>query len=245
MQAWDKIQQMIKRFRLKPTLPAVSVQAGAKTVSLLFVRHPRARRYRLRLRPDGTAQVTIPRRGSVLAARSFVDQHLAWLDRQVRRRESQPGPVEWRIGAEIYFRGERVRIETAEGKLRFGSQTLPMPVPAAGLRAAIEKHLWKLARTELCARVQELAALHRVEVRRVTVRNQRSRWGSCSRSRSISLNWRLVQTPEPVRDYIILHELAHRRQMNHSQQFWQEVERLCPGYQSAEQWLKRNRADLF
>lgn len=76
----------------------------------------------------------------------------------------------------------------------------------------------------------ELAALHGIGVARVSVRNQRSRWGSCSRRGTISLNWRLIQTPEEVRDYIILHELPHRRHMNHSLRFWQEVERLCPGY---------------
>jgi len=86
-----------------------------------------------------------------------------------------------------------------------------------------------------------LAALHGVNVSLVTVRNQKSRWGSCSRRGTISLNWRLIQTPKFVRDYIILHELAHRRQMNHSGKFWQEVERLCPDYLQAKRWLKQHR----
>ena len=86
----------------------------------------------------------------------------------------------------------------------------------------------------------ELAALHDIKVTRVTVRNQKSRWGSCSRRGTISLNWRLIQTPAFVRDYIIQHELAHRRQMNHSIKFWQEVERLCPDYLRAERWLKQH-----
>jgi predicted metal-dependent hydrolase len=72
------------------------------------------------------------------------------------------------------------------------------------------------------------------------VRNQKSRWGSCSRRGTISLNWRLIQTPEFVRDYIILHELAHRRQMNHSEKFWLEVERLFTDYLLAERWLKQH-----
>lgn len=64
--------------------------------------------------------------------------------------------------------------------------------------------------------------------------------GSCSRRGTVSLNWRLIQTPSFVRDYIILHELAHRRHMNHSNKFWQEVKRLCPDYLLAERWLKQN-----
>jgi len=70
------------------------------------------------------------------------------------------------------------------------------------------------------------------------VRNQRSRWGSCSHRGSISLNWRLIQAPPFVRDYILLHELMHLREMNHSPRFWSEVESVCPYYQVAERWLK-------
>ena len=77
-------------------------------------------------------------------------------------------------------------------------------------------------------------------VRRVSVRNQRTRWGSCSRRGLISLNWRLVQTPDTVRDYIIHHELMHLREMNHSERFWARVEAVCPGWRDAEKWLKRN-----
>jgi hypothetical protein len=72
------------------------------------------------------------------------------------------------------------------------------------------------------------------------VRNQRSRWGSCSRRRTISLNWRLIQTPAFVRDYIILHELMHLREMNHSARFWRQVEIVCPDYRNAEHWLKQH-----
>src|SRR5580765_1430672 len=106
------------------------------------------------------------------------------------------------------------------------------------MRPQVQSFLWGLAARELPARVFELAAGHRVHVSRVTVRNQRSRWGSCSRRGTISLNWRLVQTPLFVRDYIILHELAHLKEMNHSRRFWNEVERLCPEFEKAEKWLK-------
>ena len=104
----------------------------------------------------------------------------------------------------------------------------------------MSEHLRRLAAKELPARVIELAAPHNFPVRRVTVRNQRSRWGSCSRRGTISLNWRLVQTPLSVRDYLILHELAHLREMNHSRRFWNEVTRLCPNFREAERWLKQH-----
>ena len=119
-----------------------------------------------------------------------------------------------------------------------------VPDSTGDLRPAIELHMWQQAARQLPKRVADLAELHGIEVMRVTVRNQRSRWGSCSRRGTISLNWRLIQTPEQVRDYIILHELAHRRHMNHSQRFWQEVERLCPEYLEAERWLKLHGRSL-
>jgi hypothetical protein len=111
----------------------------------------------------------------------------------------------------------------------------------ADLRPAIEKHLQQRAAAELPPRVRQFAALHGLVVQRVTIRNQKSRWGSCSRRGTISLNWRLIQTPASVRDYIILHELAHLRHMNHSNRFWLEVEKLCPDYRDSERWLKTHR----
>lgn len=90
----------------------------------------------------------------------------------------------------------------------------------------------------------ELAALHGMRVPRVSVRNQKSRWGSCSRKGTISLNWRLIQTPGFVCDYILIHELAHLSQMNHSDQFWREVEAMCPDYRNAERWLWHHKEVL-
>ena len=129
-------------------------------------------------------------------------------------------------------------------QIRLGTETIKVADSTADLRKLIERHLWKLAAKELPLRVQEYLAVHPLPVRRVTVRNQRSRWGSCSRRGTVSLNWRLIQTPPFVRDYIILHELMHLRQMNHSAKFWREVEAACPYYETAERWLKQHASLL-
>ena len=219
-----------------------ALQVGSRTVPLLMVHHPRARRYLLRLRPDGTVRVTIPRRGTITAAVDFASRNTGWLEQQFQRLAAQPKtPVAWNLGTEILFRGERVCIEAeAGGAIRFGSEQMKIGGAAGDLRPAIQQHLRQMAMRELPPRVRELAAIHGVSVSRISVRNQKSRWGSCSRRGGISLNWRLIQSPTYVRDYIILHELAHRRQMNHSEKFWQEVARLCPDYPVAEQWLKQH-----
>jgi len=210
-----------------------------------MVRNPRARRYLLRLRPDGTARVTIPRGGSAAMAQQFVERHVTWLERELKRLQTQTRrPAAWTIGTEILLRGEMIRIEPGSDcepkTARIGSETILVSDAATDLRPTIEGRLRQLAGRELPARLLELAARHGLTVRRITVRNQKSRWGSCSRRGTISLNWRLIQTPAFVCDYICLHELMHLRQMNHSAAFWREVERACPDYRTAERWLKEN-----
>jgi predicted metal-dependent hydrolase len=231
--------------RTPPASSVVHLSVGPQSLPLLMVRNPRARRYLLRLRSDGTARVTIPRGGSTAVARQFVERHAAWLERELQRLQTQPRkPAAWTIGMQILLRGNAVRIEAgfnSETKtVRFGGEAVRVPDPVADLRPAIEGHLRRLATRELPPRVLELAARHGLTVRRITVRSQKSRWGSCSRRGTISLNWRLIQTPAFVSDYICLHELMHLRQMNHSPGFWREMERVCPDYRMARHWLKEH-----
>jgi len=226
-----------------------ALTVGGRQVPLVFVRNPRARRYVLRLRPDGSARVTIPRGGSAAEAGRFLARNLGWLEHQLQCRAARPlRPEEWLIGAEILFRGEPIRIEAGingdSGMIRVGSEQIRVPDHAVDLRRTIEDHWWSLAARELPPRVFEFAAVQQLPVRRVTVRNQRTRWGSCSRRGTISLNWRLIQTPRQVQDYIILHELCHLREMNHSERFWHEVARVCPDFETAERWLKQHSALL-
>jgi predicted metal-dependent hydrolase len=94
------------------------------------------------------------------------------------------------------------------------------------------------AERDLPARLTELAAQHGYRVAGVTVRNQRSRWGSCSPAGRISLNWRLVQVPHLVRDYVLLHELTHLAVSNHSPKFWKTLEAVCPWHREARAWLR-------
>jgi hypothetical protein len=226
------------------------VQVGEQTLPLRLVRNARARRYILRLSRHGLPQVTIPRGGSAAEATAFAQRQAHWIANQLlkqadRKSHSQP----WRIGTEILFRGELTRIQSAENGMpnavRLGTETIPVRDVTADLRPEIQGHLWWLASAELPPRTFELAAAHGFPLRQVSVRNQRSRWGSCSRRGTISLNWRLVQAPPAVRDYIILHELAHTREMNHSDRFWQLVGTLCPNYAEAERWIRQHSRELL
>lgn len=100
------------------------------------------------------------------------------------------------------------------------------------------------AREELPPRLLALAAAHGLNVARISIRNQRTRWGSCGRDGHITLNWRLVLMPERVRDYVLLHELMHLRRMDHSPDYWRLVASVCPEYLVARAWLRANGPGL-
>ena len=220
----------------------------SQAVPIQFVRNRRARRYVIRVRPDGTVRATVPRHGSLREARAFAERHADWIAKQLQKRPEHPvHPRSWQHGTEILYRGAKVQLivssNHAEHCVQIADQVIPV-LDVANLRPAIERHLWQLATGELPARTWELAKQHGLSISRVTVRNQRSRWGSCSRRGTISLNWRLIQAPAAVRDYIILHELMHWHEANHSARFWQRVAEACPEYEQAEVWLKQQRGLL-
>jgi len=210
----------------------------------LEVHHNRkARRYLLRIRPDGTLRVTIPRYGSHAEAMRFVARQNAWIDKHrtlVLARKPQAQPIIH--GSLIWYRGEKIplSVQSAEPKciLSFADQQLACLLPQEDCRPRIELHLRKLAAKEFPLRVQLLAKQHGLEVKRVSVRDQKSRWGSCSARKTVSLNWRLIMAPPFVLDYVIVHELMHLREMNHSARFWQLVAAAFPQHREAQQWLK-------
>jgi predicted metal-dependent hydrolase len=169
-----------------------------------FVRHPKARRYVIRVRPDGTVRVTLPRWGSRRHAELFAEQQRSWIERQ---------------RAHVLASAARRHPYTAEAL----------------------KELRLRAVRELPARLLRLAEYYGLQVSRVSVRNQRSRWGSCSRSGHICLNWRLVLMPDAVCEYVLIHELMHLRRLDHSRHFWQLVAHACPDYEDSRQWLRENR----
>jgi predicted metal-dependent hydrolase len=225
------------------------IEIHSHRMPILYRRHARARNYVLRLHFNKTVIVTIPRHGSRKFAREFVTSRKSWLEKQWRILEARRTPPQvLRPGMEILMRGRPVLLELRDtGKhweLQFGEERTSVPNPEGNLRPALEKYLHNAARIELAQRARELARDHSSNVKHIVVRNQKSRWGSCSCNGTISLNWRLIQLPDHVRDYIIVHELMHLRELNHSPRFWQLVEKAVPDYRQAEEWLKRNSGQV-
>lgn len=223
-------------------------QQAESEIEVVVRRSPRARRYRIEVKRDGTAVLTIPARGSEREARAFLERQSKWLERARERVFSRPRmPAVWQPGSRILFRGGWVTIEpiaTGRPAVSLGGRVLRVRDLEADLRPVIEAQFKRIARVEIVARVWELAAVHGVSIRRVSIRGQRTRWGSCSAGGTISLNWRLVQTPDWVTDYVILHELVHTRHMNHSARFWRSLAEICPSWKEAERWLKEHGAIL-
>jgi predicted metal-dependent hydrolase len=213
-----------------------------------FVRVRRARRYILRVRPDGTLRVTVPVGGSRREAEQFVRKHHRWIRRERDRVQIERAPREWRDGSEILLRGETVRLTVDAGAedlvLSYAGRQLSIS-HEADIRATVEGDLKELAKVELVPRLLDLAVQHDLQPGAISVRNQRSRWGSCARNGNIALNFRLVQMPPPVRDYVLLHELMHIKQQNHSRRFWKLVEAVCPAFRDAERWLRTVGKTLF
>jgi predicted metal-dependent hydrolase len=116
---------------------------------------------------------------------------------------------------------------------------------AAGVGTTERQRLRALATEQLSARLRELAAEHGLTVSRVSIRDQRTRWGSCGRDGHICLNWRLVQMPPWVRDYVLIHELMHLRRLDHSERYWKLVAGACPEYQEARRWLRAHGRRLM
>lgn len=224
---------------IQPALPFEATDA-----KVVYVRHRRARRYILRVLADGTLRVTLPRWGAKRDADAFVLQSREWIEKQQQRRREAPPAAPWGDGSEVLVDGVAMRLSVTReaggaATVRVGETVVPPLARGRGdLPAQVQAWFRARAVRELPPLVHAHAAPLNVSVARVTVRDQRSRWGSCSRAGAITLNWRLLQMPAFVREYIVIHELMHRREMNHSPRFWRHVAAACPRYVEARKWLR-------
>lgn len=245
------IDQMLLHFQQSsgPDEAMETVSIAGQELGVRCRRNARARHYLIYVRSDRSLSLTIPRRGSRREGMEFVRRRSRWIERQLEKiAATVVAPRHWTTGTEVMLYGERHALERYESSgqhyVRLGRESFLIRPGTENLRPLVEGYLRGLARRVLPPRVAELALRHGAQPKKVTVRNQSSRWGSCATSGAISLNWRLVQATPEVCDYVILHELMHLREMNHSERFWKLVEQACPDYARAELWLKQNAPRL-
>lgn len=207
-------------------------------------RHARARRFVLRVSSAGPgATLTLPTGAPRSAAIEFLESQEPWLRERLSRQGQR---VRATIGAELPFRGSVVRIVDAghESRLRLRDGSLQVPGRASAVPSKVRAFFHENARQEILARTARYSAILGVQARRITLRDPRSRWGSCTSEGNLMFSWRLVMAPVDVLDYVVAHEVAHLVEMNHSERFWDVVAQICPVFATQRQWLRENGAHL-
>jgi hypothetical protein len=237
-------------FRRPPEPQSIEIAFDQAVYPVRLRRHPQARRYTLRIQ-TATREVvlTLPPRGSLREARAFAERHGGWIAARLGR---LPAAVPFCAGIVIPLRGVDHRIEHRRGARgtvwrELGPDGTPLlcvagDAPHVGRRVA--DHLKREAKRDLEAATRSYAQKLGVALRRVSIRDQSSRWGSCSTTGVLSYSWRLILAPPFVLDYLAAHEVAHLVEMNHSPRFWRTVLRLCPDARRAKVWLDTHGAGL-
>jgi predicted metal-dependent hydrolase len=232
-------------FARRPALPERDVLEFADA-SITYVIRTSARRRTLGLvlRADGSLTVATPPGVSLATIRAFIESRRAWIDAK-RALLARPAPprVLLEHGARLPYLGTELALNVSiapsrRAACRCESGSLVIKVPHnTAIRPAIEAWYRRAAATHAAARLAHFAPLVGRAARKLVIRAQRTRWGSCSARGTISLNWRLLQAPPELLDYVVVHELCHLLVPNHSPRFWAEVARILPDW-------RRQRAEL-
>ena len=213
-------------------------------------RHRQARRYTLRIDAASREVVlTMPPRGSLKEARDFAQKHGAWIAARLKR---LPQAAPFAHGIEVPLRGMPHRIVHRPGARGTvwteagddGDQLLCVAGEPPHVDRRIADFLKREAQRELEAASRRYARQLGVAFKRMSVRDQSSRWGSCSNTGVLSFSWRLILAPPFVLDYLAAHEVAHLVELNHSPRFWRLLKRLNPDCDRAKAWLDAHGTDL-
>lgn len=222
------------------------VELDGRRVRYAVIRSSRAKHIRLRILADGRVEIVAPTRGRLPVVADLLHSQQRW----IHRRLDQLGALPAVPSNRVEFLGAECRIELTRslrdtGRIDMHEQVLHLELPA-GIPPApvIEKFFRQRAREVLHDRARFWAQRMQVEYTRISIRDQRTRWGSCSVSGGLNFNWRLVMAPLPVLDYVVIHELMHRREMNHGRPFWDGVAEYCPDYDQHRIWLKQHGVRL-
>lgn len=213
--------------------------------------HARSRSLKLKVEANGEVVVVTPPRVPASKIQAFVEAHLGWIVRiqatlQSRHTLSHDDQTVSLFGKKytkqiVNDPDHRigVRVEGENLIINIISEREKSP-PASEIAKQIDRFIKNTAEKYLIPRTHQLAETMGIKFKRISLRQQKSRWGSCSSEGNLNFNWRLVHYPTPVIDYVIIHELAHRREMNHSSAFWHIVKEYDPAFAQHRGWLKRN-----
>ena len=233
-----------------------AVSLGATTITYRHRISQRARRLRFEVRPGAGLEVTTPPGVSVARIEAVMREKTHWITTMLTRYAQPPRSVvdsPLQSGALLPFAGGHLQLivdENAASKrstLLMEEGTVRLTVPSSmpeTLHAALESWYRRQGRHVFAERVAHWNAQFGFSHGRIAIRDQKSRWGSCSRQGNLNFNWRLLLAPLAVLDYIVIHELAHLKEGNHSPCFWALVAEKCPDYRSHRTWLRQHGPEL-
>ena len=220
-----------------------SEQTGEPRVEVRLKRSSQAKRLSLRVSQlDGRVTLTLPRYASEAEATGFIREKAAWLRRHVARFEAD---VPVGQGSLLPLEGQMIRVVQGAGrKIVLSEDQLLIPGPPERTGARLSGFLKELARDRLTAASDAYSAALGRPFKRISIRDTRSRWGSCSSQGTLMYSWRLIMAPPEVLRYVAAHEVAHLAEMNHSPAFWQVVQDLYGSHRAERGWLREHGASL-
>jgi predicted metal-dependent hydrolase len=194
---------------------------------------------------QGAVEVVLPRRSPASAAPAAIEELRPWIERRLRAATALRATIAAR-GATLPYLGAQLELTPQAGRTRAHRRQDALLVPAEAdlARQAIERWYRRAAAREIAPRLDAATAELGTGYTTLSIRGQRTRWGSCSSSGAMSFNWRLLLAPAPVLDYVVWHEACHLRVMDHSPRFWALVRRHCPDYEAQRRWLRVHGATL-
>ncbi len=203
-------------------------------------RSDRARRVRVSVDVHSGVEVVLPRDSPHSAAAAAVIELRPWIERRLAQTRAVHEAIAAR-GAWLPYLGTNLALSPEAGRTRAHRRgdTLLVPADPDAAHRALERWYRRAARGEIAPRLDAAVATLGCRYSALTIRNQRTRWGSCSSTGAMSFNWRLLLAPEPVLDYVVWHEACHLRVMDHSPSFWSLVRLHCPEYELHRRWLRR------
>lgn len=217
----------------------VTTLPGNPEITLKLRKNPRARRMTLRIsRVDGAVTLTVPRGVSDREALAFAAEKQDWLMSHLSK---QAAPASVGPGQSLVVAGRRFDLQDGTGRrLRVVGDVIELPQPAHTGRVHLLSWLKEQARIELTHASDHYARQLGRRYTRLTLRDTRSRWGSCSSAGALMYSWRLVLAPKEVLDYVAAHEVAHLQEMNHSPAFWKLVHDLYGPHDAPRRWLRQD-----
>jgi len=242
----------LRRWRTPKFPQEVALDLDSDIIVVKVRVHARARRYRLSLSARNGPVLTVPHKGRWSDAEAFLMRHKGWLADKISKRATGAGMAD---GATLALRGQLHRIvaeTSARGIVRIGPAedrdglpVLRVPGGPEHLERRLTDWLKAQARSDLETRCAIHAERLGVKIASLRIRDQSTRWGSCSSARVLNFNWRLILAPPYVLDYVAAHEVAHILEMNHSPAFWRTVARTLPDYERGKAWLKAHGSGLM